>query len=283
MNFAALKSSFTRKLRQLFVIALSAGSLIFVNVAPASATVSILDSLGAATPATQFSVFGSSGPSIDPHQFVGVKFTLTQPTTLTEIGGFVNSCGTSFDLCTTTVPIGVQIRPSTNGLPDPSTILASFVLSHDNTPFVVSFESVTVNLTLPAGTYYAVFFPLDRGGFLLGFASVPFLYFAEIVDMGFLDPTTGTAQSSKLPGAVRILGERNIFIDGCDSGVPDSTLPNDSTISDSVLACAETATTHGQFTSCVAHVTDDVKKAGVITGRQKGAIQNCVAQAAVPF
>jgi hypothetical protein len=39
---------------------------------------------------------------------------------------------------------------------------------------------------------------------------------------------------------------------------------------------------HGQFVSCVSHMTNDLKKAGTITGQQKGAIQSCAAQADIP-
>src|SRR5207249_6246035 len=49
-------------------------------------------SLGAATPTTQFSVFGAGGSSVLSFQFVGPEFVLTQPTTIMEIGGFLNNC-----------------------------------------------------------------------------------------------------------------------------------------------------------------------------------------------
>jgi len=49
--------------------------------------ITIVDSLGVATPSTQFSVFGTGGQGILSSQFAGPKFTLTVPTVLTEIGG----------------------------------------------------------------------------------------------------------------------------------------------------------------------------------------------------
>src|SRR6185295_10694906 len=124
MNVNSLKSRLTTKLRQFFITTLIGG--LVGSVAPVStgATISIVDSLGTATPATQFSVVGTGGLSILDFQFVGPKFTLTQPTTLTEIGGFVNC---DIPECST-LPFTVQIRPSTNGVPDASTVLASFVL-----------------------------------------------------------------------------------------------------------------------------------------------------------
>jgi hypothetical protein len=106
-----------------------------------------------------------------------------------------------------TLPFIVQIRPSINGVPDPFTVLASFVLSHDNDPLVVSYEFATTNFTLAAGTYFALFAPQGSdAGFLLGSASDPFMYQAGMVTLGFLDPSTGQSSIGQVPAAVRILG-----------------------------------------------------------------------------
>jgi hypothetical protein len=59
-------------------------------------------------------------------------------------------------------------------------------------------------------------------------------------------------------------------------------LPSGCTISDLIAACAEGASSHGKFVSCVSHVINNLKKAGTITGKQKGAIQRCAAQADLP-
>lgn len=289
MNANSLKRSFTKGLHLFFIVTLIAALGIFASVGTvwASATISIVDTLGVATPATQFSVFGSGGPSVSGFQFVGPKFTLTQPTVLTEIGGFVNNCDSivgGVPQCPTTLPFTVQIRRSTNGLPDPSTVLASFVLSHDNNPLIVSYESVAINLPLQPGSYFALFAPQNNdGGFLLGSASSPFNYQAGLIDLGFLDPSTGISSVSQEFAAVRILGETaTVIIDGCNSGVPNNVLPSGGTISDLIAECAEGARNHGQFVSCVSHVTNDLKNAGIITGQQKGAIQRCAAQADIP-
>jgi hypothetical protein len=71
-------------------------------------------------------------------------------------------------------------------------------------------------------------------------------------------------------------------IDGCNSGVFNTVFPSGCTISDLIAECDEGASSHGQFVSCVSHLTNDLKKAGTITGRQKGAIQSCAAQADIP-
>jgi hypothetical protein len=173
----------------------------------------ILDSLGTATPTTLFSVFGAGGQAIFTQQFVGPRFTLATTTSLSEIGGFVNNCASligGVPQCPDTLPFIVQIRPAAHDVPDPASVLASFELSHDNNPLLVSFESVAVDLTLPPGTYFALFAPQqDRdAGFLLSSATSPFNYVAGSVPLGFLDPLSGESfiSSTPLGAAVRISG-----------------------------------------------------------------------------
>jgi hypothetical protein len=69
-----------------------------------------------------------------------------------------------------------------------------------------------------------------------------------------------------------------VVIGACDSGVPNTVFSDGCRISDAIEDCDENATNHGSFVSCVAHVTNALKKAGVITGKQKGAIQSCAAK-----
>jgi hypothetical protein len=73
-----------------------------------------------------------------------------------------------------------------------------------------------------------------------------------------------------------------VIIDGCNTEVPNTLFPSGCTIADLITACAEDSRNHGQFVRCVAHVTNDLKKDGIITGQQKGAIQSCAAQADMP-
>jgi len=286
MNANRLSHASTKRLRQ-FVVTLIAGLLLFASVVPGNtATISIVDSLGVATPDTQFSTF-AAGTSILPSQFVGPKFTLTQPTTLTEIGAFVNNCISiigGVPQCPNTLPFTVQIRPATTlGVPNASVVLATFTLSHDNDPLTVSFESVSINLLLQPGSYFALFAPQGADqGFLLAQAFSGAGYQAGLIQMGALNPFTSNANVSSQFGAVRILGETNVLIDGCDSGVSNTVLPGGLTISDLVADCAEEATNHGQFVSCIAHVTNDLKKSGIITSQEKNALQGCAAQADIP-
>jgi hypothetical protein len=73
-----------------------------------------------------------------------------------------------------------------------------------------------------------------------------------------------------------------VVIDGCDTAVPDTLFASGSTISDLIARCAEGASNHGKFVSCVSHLTNELQKDGIITGQQKGAIQSCAAQAKIP-
>jgi len=168
----------------------------------------VIDTLGTATPSTTFSVFGSGGQAIFASQLIGPRFTLLNDSVITEIGAFVNNCASiigGVPQCPDVLPLAVQIRPALDGRPDPSTVLATFELSHDDDPLVVSYESVRPALQLGAGDYFALFAPQQDQdvGFLLSGTNE---YQAGLVTMGSLDPTSGNASAAELFGAVRILG-----------------------------------------------------------------------------
>jgi hypothetical protein len=172
---------------------------------PSPKTITIIDALGIATPATKFNIGGTAAWTIGPTQSVGTRFTLTRDTFITEIGGFVNNFSSNS-------PILVQIRPSVAGIPSTSTVIATFRLSNDDNPVIFSFESVNPRLILKAGTYFALFalphVPEGSvGGGLLENAplfSPP--YAAGPLLVGILDPATGTSSIVEERGAVRILG-----------------------------------------------------------------------------
>jgi len=82
--------------------------------------------------------------------------------------------------------------------------------------------------------------------------------------------------------SVTIEGDCNISIDGCDTGVPNHQFEDGSNMMDLILACAASSANHGDFVSCVAHLTNAWKKAGLITGAQKDAIMDCAAGADIP-
>ncbi len=72
------------------------------------------------------------------------------------------------------------------------------------------------------------------------------------------------------------------MIDGCGSGVLNIFLSGSCTMSDLVGKCAEETENHDEFVSRVAHLFNDLKKNGVITGMEKGKIQKCAAKADIP-
>lgn len=73
-----------------------------------------------------------------------------------------------------------------------------------------------------------------------------------------------------------------IIIDGCDTGVANMMLGDGCTMAELIAECAEGALNHGAFVSCVAHLTNEWKRDGLISGQEKGRIQQCAAQADIP-
>jgi hypothetical protein len=201
------------------------GMLAFgTGAARADTSFRILDTLGAASPTQTFSIFGTAGSTIAPSAYTGPRFTLSKRTTITEIGGFMNNCKSivlGVTDCPDTRPFLAQIRPALAGGPDPSTVLATFQLSHDANPLVMSYESVAPNYTLDAGTYYALFVPQGADqGYILGNTSSG--YRAGVPVLGSLNPLTGSTATEQVPAAVRILGTNAtgapLFVDTFDSG-----------------------------------------------------------------
>ncbi|PYR63186.1 MAG: hypothetical protein DMF91_04225 [Acidobacteria bacterium] len=78
-----------------------------------------------------------------------------------------------------------------------------------------------------------------------------------------------------------ILGA-SIVIDGCESGVDNTLATNGCTRSDSIAQIAAAAANHGDFVSGVAALTNAWVSEGIISGREKGAIQSCAAKAKLP-
>jgi hypothetical protein len=73
-----------------------------------------------------------------------------------------------------------------------------------------------------------------------------------------------------------------VVIGGYDSGVPNTLFASGCTISDEIAQIAAGATTHGEFVSRVAAYTNGLAQQGVISGKQKGAIQSAAAKAKIP-
>lgn len=73
-----------------------------------------------------------------------------------------------------------------------------------------------------------------------------------------------------------------IYIDGCNSTVPNILFVDGSSMMDRILACAESANNHGGFVSCVSQLANGWKSSGFITGSQKSKIITCAAGANIP-
>jgi hypothetical protein len=73
-----------------------------------------------------------------------------------------------------------------------------------------------------------------------------------------------------------------VVIGGCDTGVSNTLFTSGCTISDLIAQIAAGSKNHGAFVSDVAHLTNDLKKAGIITGNQKDSIQSCAENASIP-
>jgi hypothetical protein len=99
----------------------------------------------------------------------------------------------------------------------------------------------------------------------------------EMIDIGWFSDGDGVPDGiDQCIGSSR---SATVVIDGCDSGVPNTTFATGCRITDQINDCTVGARNHGAFVSCVAHLTDGLKSNGTITGSQKGAIQSCAAHA----
>jgi len=76
--------------------------------------------------------------------------------------------------------------------------------------------------------------------------------------------------------------ESTIVIGDCDTGVANQYLEDGCTMSDQIAQCEENAKNHGQFVKCVNRLTNNWKKSGLITKKEKGAITRCAAKADIP-
>jgi hypothetical protein len=78
-----------------------------------------------------------------------------------------------------------------------------------------------------------------------------------------------------------VLGE-DLVVGACTISGLDTILPTGcsltESITDSLAECADGVRNHGKYVSCVAHLTNGLKKQKFITGAQKGQIQSCAAQ-----
>jgi hypothetical protein len=73
-----------------------------------------------------------------------------------------------------------------------------------------------------------------------------------------------------------------VVIDGCDSGAGNDLFTDGCKITDRIAACAASALTHDDFTQCVTVLTNQLKRDGFITNKEKSDIQKCAGKADIP-
>lgn len=73
-----------------------------------------------------------------------------------------------------------------------------------------------------------------------------------------------------------------VTIDGCDSGIDNIDLGDGAFMMDKINECAESAANHGAFVSCVNELTNEWKKEGLISGKQKSDITGCASGSNIP-
>lgn len=157
------------------------------------------------------------------------------------------------------------------------------ILSHEAGHYLGNFH--TEQFVTPAGI-------MDQGGNLPGIVGVgpdgifgtaddedvDFITDVYVPGEGFVgieDTLDTTAFDCPTPTAATVI------IDGCDSGVANVFLDDDTAIAENVGDCAAAATNHGEFTSCVAQLLNDLVAAGVISGTDQGAIESCAALSSI--
>jgi hypothetical protein len=73
-----------------------------------------------------------------------------------------------------------------------------------------------------------------------------------------------------------------VVIDGTDTGIANVMFDSGCTISDLIRKIGADAKNHGQFARGVAHLGNELRDSGIISGDQKGALQSGAAQANIP-
>jgi hypothetical protein len=73
-----------------------------------------------------------------------------------------------------------------------------------------------------------------------------------------------------------------VVLDGCDTGVANVAVTPGCYLTDRIADCAAQAADHDEFVSCVAHLTNELRKGDVLSNREKSRIQSCAGQSSLP-
>lgn len=117
--------------------------------------VTLLDNLGDASTRSRLAVEGRNGISIAFDQSIGLRFEVTRPTVVTEVGGFVETFGVGDPRA---ADVLVEIHPAhPDGRPDRDTVLASASIAPRPSVEVITYQAAPVRALLAPGVYYALF------------------------------------------------------------------------------------------------------------------------------
>jgi hypothetical protein len=127
---------------------------------PTASAVTLVDNLGEANTSSRFAEEGRQGYALAFDQSLGLQFQVTQPTVLTEVGGFVQSLPS---YASETTDVIVEIHPAhPNGLPNRTEVLASAPVSAQTDPRFITYQRAKFATLLQPGTYYALFALADQ-------------------------------------------------------------------------------------------------------------------------
>ena len=96
------------------------------------------------------------------------------------------------------------------------------------------------------------------------------------------------ATLNAIAAACQITGDIHVLVAGfdCETVVENYDFMDGCSMSDLIDQCAENAEetifAHGRFVSCVAHLTNEWRKEGLIDFKEKAAIQRCAARSNLP-
>ena len=191
-----------------------------------------------------------------------------------------------------------------NELDDPTVDAAFFTAGSESilnaSGLLTSGGSICVTWEYTAAPNDAQTFPIDGRVLVLQFAVLSGEHASGVWNIEWINVAAGTGGRDRcewttVPGDSDGDGvpddvdcqpnsdlSATVVIDGCDSMVPNVLFGNGCTILDLICFCADEANNHGQFVNCVAQLTNDLERLGIISRQEKGAILRCAAQANLP-
>jgi hypothetical protein len=131
------------------------------SASPSSqAVVTLVDNLGEADTNSRFAEEGRNGFVVAYDQTVGLRFEVTRPTVLTEVGGFVQSLPS---YASEAADVIVEIHPAhPDGRPNRTAVVVSSPVSAQTDPRFITYQRANFRTLLQPGIYYAQFALADQ-------------------------------------------------------------------------------------------------------------------------